>query len=457
MTTLVEQLTDIVGQSNVLTGTDVTSRNPGYCLASMDAGLLVRPATTDEVSAIAVCAQANNRVLVPHGGMTGLVQGTTSEEENIIISFERMNKVLRVDPVQNVLVAQAGVKLQDAHDAAAEYGLMLGVDIPSRGSCTVGGIISTNAGGVRVIRYGMTRENVLGLDAVLPDGSILNASNTLMKNNAGFDLKQLFIGSEGTLGLVTQAVFKLFPKPVSESTALVGADSVASIIKLLAKARKDLGSNLLSFEVMWEDYYRDSTAAPGARRPLEDRYPLYAILEAGQWAGGANDQLQSFLEEALEEGSIEDAVIAASLTERNDIWKSREDSEAIIQRYDRICSYDIGFEASDIEPFVTSLKRAMAAKWPDKSVYVFGHLGDGNLHVILGHTHEEYAQRKQYDDVLYGEVARFNNSTVSAEHGIGLEKRDYLHYSRSENQRNLMQKLMQAVDPAGTLNPGKIV
>lgn len=451
-------LVAIVGDKHVLIGADVTDRNTGYCSASMDAALLVRPATTEEVGKIAKLAHDNERALVAHGGMTGLVQGTASQQKNIIVSFERMNQVVRVDPAQNILIAQAGVKLQDAHAAAAEFGLTLGVDIPSRGSCTVGGIVSTNAGGVRVIRYGMTRENILGLDAVLCDGTVIQASNTLMKNNAGYDLKQLFIGSEGTLGLVTQAVFKLFPKPVDESTALVAADSVESIIKLLTRARKELGAKLLSFEVMWRDYYWDVTGnSPSGNRPIAEDYPVYAILEAGEWTSEREDQLEAMLGGALEDGLIQDAVLASSLAERDAIWLIREDTDPIRHMSDQMLSFDVGFELKDIDNFVKGLIAAMGAKWPDKPVYVFGHMGDGNLHIILGLSDVEYAQRKQFDDVLYSEVGRYSNSTVSAEHGIGLEKRDYLHYSRSDQQRQLMQQLMAALDPQATLNPGKIV
>ncbi|MBX2825093.1 MAG: FAD-binding oxidoreductase [Gammaproteobacteria bacterium] len=458
MQQLTEALADIVGEKNVLVGDDVTSRNPGWCRTSLDAGLLVRPGTKEEVSRIAALAHAHDLVVVPHGGVTGLVQGTSSQQRNIIISFERMNKVVRVDPAQGILIAEAGVKLQDAHTAAAEFGMTLGVDIPSRGSCTIGGIVSTNAGGVRVIRYGMTRENLLGLDVVLADGTVLEASNTLMKNNAGFDLKQLFIGSEGTLGLVTQAVFKLFPKPLDESTALIAANSVDDLIKLLTRARQELGSKLLSFEAMWHAYYWGVTGnSPNVTRPIDDEYPVYAILEAGEWSGAREVQLEEVLGKALEEGLIQDAVLASSLAERQAIWLIREDTDPVQHLTDQILSFDIGFELRDIEPFVASLTEAMAERWPDKPLYIFGHMGDGNLHIILGLSNEEYADKKAFSDVIYREVGRYPNSTVSAEHGIGLEKRDYLHYSRSEEQRTLMQKLMQALDPGAMLNPGKIV
>jgi len=274
---LAKSLATIVGETHVLDQSKLQLRNPGQCEHSQLAALLVRPADARQLSEVVKLAAESKVQTVPQGGLTGLVQATSTEENNLIISFERMNAIERVDPLQGVLVAGTGVTLADAHAAAAEVGMTLGVDIPSRGSCTLGGIISTNAGGIRVIRYGMTRENVLGLTAVLPDGTIIDAANTLMKNNAGYDLKHLFIGSEGTLGMVTSAVFKLYPLPIREHTALVATDSFESLLELLKRCRQEVGSALLSFEGLWKDFYWGKTKAAGIRAPIEDPYPLYAI------------------------------------------------------------------------------------------------------------------------------------------------------------------------------------
>jgi len=257
---------------------------------------------------------------------------------------------------------------------------------------------------------------------------------------------------------VTQAVFKLFPKPVDESTALVAASSVSDLVKLLTRVRREMGSKLLSFEGMWHDYYWGVTEhATTGNRPIAEEYPIYAIIEAGEWTDSRETQLEQVLSAALEDGLIQDAVLASSLAERRAIWLIREDTDPVSQLTDRMLSFDVGFELRDIEPFVEGLSQAMSQRWPDKPLYVFGHMGDGNLHIILGLSNEEYANQKQFTDVIYGEVGRYANSTISAEHGIGLEKRAYLHYSRSEEQRLLMQRLMLALDPTSMLNPGKIV
>ena len=454
---LVKPLAAIVGESHVLDQSKLQLRNPGQCEQSQTAALLVRPANAEELSEVIKIAAANNVQTVPQGGLTGLVQATSTEADNLIISFERMNKITRVDPLQGVLVAGTGVTLADAHAAAAEVGMTLGVDIPSRGSCTLGGIISTNAGGIRVIRYGMTRENVLGLTAVLADGTIIDAGNTLMKNNAGYDLKHLFIGSEGTLGMVTSAVFKLFPLPVREHTALIATDSVESLLELLKRCRQEVGSSLLSFEGLWKDFYWGKTKAAGIRAPIEDPYPIYGIVEAGVWRSGDNvNPLEQTLSAALEDGLIADAVLASSESERREIWDIREDGEPLSKYGKHIQSFDVGFELGDIDSFVTNLYSEMSKKWPDKPVFVFGHVGDGNLHVCLANNDEEHERRHEFEDVLYQVTARFANSTVSAEHGIGLEKKPYLQHSRSTEQLALMAKVRGALDPESMFNPGKI-
>ncbi len=454
---LFDKLAAIVGADHVLGEEKIALRSPGWCENSQRAHLLVRPSTTEELAQVARIAHANRIVMVPQGGLTGLVDATATEADNLIVSFERFDKIIRVDPVQGVLVAGTGVTLAAAHAAAAEHGLMLGVDIPSRDSCTLGGIVSTNAGGIRVIRYGMTRENVLGLTAVLADGTVVDAANTLMKNNAGYDLKHLFIGSEGTLGLVTEVVFKLFPKPVREHTALVAADSVDDLLTVLTRCRQQLGASLLSFEGLWEDYYVKKTQAAGIRAPIDKAYPVYAIIECGVWRAGDNvNPLEETLSTVLEEGLIVDAVLSSSEAERREIWDIRENGEPLRKYGRHIQSFDVSFELPDIAPFVKRLREAMAEQWPDKLVFVFGHLGDGNLHITLSNNDEEHARRHDFESVVYQVTAEFNNSSVSAEHGIGLEKKAFLPSSRSADQLDVMQRVRSALVPDATLNPGKI-
>lgn len=457
---LKSKLVAIVGAEHVLDAEQLQARNPGYCLQSLDCGVLVRPADTAELAEVVKFANASGFALIPQGGLTGLVDGTTSKPGDVIVSFERFSKILRIDPDQGVLVAEAGVTLAVANAAANEIGMTLGVDIPSRDSCTLGGIVSTNAGGVRVIRYGQTRENVLGLVAVLADGTIIDASNTLMKNNAGYDLKHLFIGSEGTLGMVTTVVLRLFPKPVREHTALVGAQTFEDIQTLLGRCRVDLGASLLSFEVMWGDYYKATTSFDGyGPIPITEQYPVYAIVEAGVWRASDNtNPLEDTLSSALEDGVIVDAMLSQSENDRQQIWRCREDSDILRQGGRILQGFDVGFELKDIGPFVTALREEVAGQWADKVVYVFGHMGDGNLHIVFSNTPEEQESLyKEYEKTVYDVTARFHNSTVSAEHGIGLQKQAYLGNSRDKDQLALMKKLQKDLDPKDVFNPGKIV
>lgn len=464
MQDFIEQVALVIGAENVLNARRLALRNHGWCDGSLDAGLLLRPGNVSEISEICKLASKHGVGLVPHGGLTGLVDGTVSAPGEAVISTERLIRILRVDPTQAVLVAESGVTLQQAHAAAAEHGMTLGVDIPSRGSCTLGGIVSTNAGGVRVLRYGMTRENLLGLEAVLSDGRCVNAMNTLMKNNAGFDLKQLFIGTEGVLGLVTKVVFKLFPKPLQEQTAMIACQSLDDIVDVLGQCRAKLGSNLLSFELVWGEYYGITTSQSGfGPRPLAADYQYYGIIETGVWseeeAGGVEDSaLALLLQRCLEKGVVLDAVMAKSETERLSIWRSREDSEAVGDAYPQYMSYDVGFEAQHIAPFVEKTRNAVNARWPDAQLNFFGHIGDGNLHVMIGITENQYANEyNDIDDVVYAVVGEFSGSTVSAEHGIGTIKRRHLGQSRTPVEITLMRQLKGCLDPESLLNRGKVV
>ncbi|MBE7638272.1 FAD-binding protein [Sneathiella sp. P13V-1] len=456
MSDLVRELQKIVGEAHVLTGEEITDRHSPYCHEAYDAGLLVRPETVEEVSAVCKAAKDAGVALVPHGGLTGLVEGTVSHAGDVIISFERMNKVLRLDPDQMVMVVEAGVTLQNAIEAAAEVGMMPGVDIPSRGSATIGGMTSTNAGGVRVLRYGMMRENILGLEAVLSDGTIISSLNTLMKNNAGFDLKQLFIGSEGKMGLVTKVALKLHPKPAKEDTALVATNSFEDLVKLLGRARTALGSDLLSFEAMWADYYRVTTGQPGfGAVPLPYDYPLYGIIETAADVDREDSRLQSFLEKAFEDELVVDAVFANSVAEQQRIWRSREDSDALMGSFPVSLTYDIGFELKDMDAYAKELTSNINEAYPQVSIFFFGHMGDGNLHIMVGADQETGAKRESIDQIVYACAADYQNSTLSAEHGIGLEKKAFLHTSRSPEEIALMHQLVKAM--GGNINAGKVI
>lgn len=434
-------------------------RDPGYCADSRKAGLLLRPDSTAMVAAICATASGAGIGIVPQGGLTGLVDGTATAPDQIALSLERMTRILRVDPTQGVILAEAGCTIQAMNEAAAEYGLMTGIDIPSRGSCTLGGVIATNAGGIRVIRYGMTRDNVLGLTAVLSDGTVLEGMNTLIKNNTGYDLKQLFIGSEGTLGVITAAVLKLFPRPAATALALLACPGLEAAQALLMLARIRAGGDLMAYEAMWPDYYRltSSWLCPG-REPLPPDDGLKIIIEvAGTDPDSAEAALIDIFEDAVAAGLVSDGVIAKSPDEQAMIWSLREDSDLIARPRGAILSYDVSIEAGEIAGFLDRWQAARAQACPQAGSFVFGHLGDCNLHVCLSVTPEEASGHAAIDRAFYDAVAATPAASFSAEHGIGLAKRAELARRGPAPLLAVMGALKSALDPAGVMNPGKVL
>ncbi|WP_164661539.1 FAD-binding oxidoreductase [Tropicibacter sp. Alg240-R139] len=459
MTNLKDLFAAIVGADHVLTADRLSARDPGYCTDALGASVLVRPANSAELSRICKNARAHRLGLVPHGGLTGLVNGTASHPGEAIVSFERMSQILHIDALQGVAVVEPGVTLEQLQAALEPMGLMIGVDIPSRGSCTNGGMVSTNAGGIQVLRYGMMRQNVLGLEVVLADGRILDLTNVLIKNNAGYDLKQIFIGSEGTLGLVTKIVVKLWPVPAGTCCALVACQSSDDLPGLFDHARSSFGADLMSFEAMWPEYYQLTTSQPGFDRlPLPWGHGVYAIVEVcGTSRSDIEARLAAFIEPKIETGTVVDAVIAQSEAERRTIWRSREDSDSIDRVSDTSLSYDVGLQLADLSSFAKRLGERCAIQIPGLVPYVFGHVGDGNLHIMFAISESEFAQREIYDRLIYDTLSEFSASTISAEHGIGLEKRPFLVESVPPDTVAAMGELKQLLDPFNTFNPGKVL
>jgi FAD/FMN-containing dehydrogenase len=308
-----------------------------------------------------------------------------------------------------------------------------------------------------VIRYGMMRDMVLGLEAVLADGTILSSLNHLIKNNAGYDLKQLFIGSEGTLGVVTRAVLRLRPKPLSQDTAFAALDSFAALPRFLRHMERALGGTLSAFEVMWEDFYRLVTTLPAkGRPPIPYGHSYYVLVES---LGGDQTEdsarFERALEAALESGDVADAVIAKSQAERNDMWALRDDVTQL-GRNVPIFSFDVSLKIADMESYVADVRRELSDRWPKFTLVIFGHLGDGNLHVVAGVGDRSHEARHAVEETIYGAL-RARGGSVSAEHGIGLEKRAYLSWSRGSEELALMGRLKQALDPNNILNPGKVL
>lgn len=457
-------LRGIVGTDGVLTGGAIESR---YCKEyfspipeSSRPLAVVRPRNTGQVAAILRHCHQQHQAVVTQGGMTGLSGGVLPQNDELILSLERLRGIEEIDAQAGTLTALAGTPLQEAQEAAAAQGFLLAIDLGARGSCHVAGNVATNAGGNRVIRYGMARQQVLGLEVVLADGSVVSSLNKMLKNNAGFDLKHLFIGSEGCLGVITRVVFKLEPLPSCVQTALCGVGSYAQVVALLRHAQRELSGRLSAFEVMWADFYQlVTTRLPGQRAPLPPDFPYYVLLDL-QGNDPATDTalFEKMLESALTAGLIEDAVVAASEKETQSLWKLRDSPGEFPVVWPTIASFDVSLPIGSIDDFVNALRTRLDAAFPGCEYVHFGHIGDSNLHVcvhVLGTTSETFPEH-EIKDCLYGLLRDYGGS-VSAEHGIGRHKRDYLAYCRTPEELALMRTLKNALDPLGILNPGRVL
>ncbi|HEX5377741.1 MAG TPA: FAD-binding oxidoreductase [Phenylobacterium sp.] len=415
---------------------------------------VLRPSTTEEVSAVMRIAHAARASVVPWGGRTGLVEGANADGA-IALSFERMRAVEEVDRAGATMTVQAGCTLDTACRAADEQGLLLPLDFGARGTATLGGAIATNAGGNRVVRYGMVREMVLGLEAVLADGTVIPAMNHLLKNNAGYDLKQLFIGSEGTLGLVTRAVLRLRPKPASQVMALLSVERFDALAPLLRTLETKLAGTLSAFEVMWPEFYALVTTPPAAGRPILPGGQAYYVLVEALGADMEADSARflQVLGQALNDGLVVDAAIAKSQAERDRMWALRDDVGQT-GRHGPVATFDVGLPISAMEAYVAEVRAGLRARWPDATLTVFGHLGDGNLHLIASLA--DPGARGPVEQIVYAPLGALGG-TISAEHGIGLQKRAHLGLSRTPEEVALMRTLKTALDPLGLLNPGKVL
>jgi FAD/FMN-containing dehydrogenase len=451
---LVDAFTDILGPGGVLTGSDVTGRDPGYFMTRVEADVLVRPETTEQVSQIMALCNAAGQPVVIQGGMSGWVRATQTHPGDVILSLERMNRIESIDTANRTAIVQAGVILQAFQDYLEPEGLSFPLDLGGRGSCQLGGNAATNAGGMRVIRYGMMREQVLGLEVVLADGRVLSSLNQMIKNNTGYDLKQLFIGSEGTLGVITKLVLRVRERPVSSNTALVCADSFDRIAKLLRHVDGALGGLLSAFELVDNSFYRVNTSAGRHAPPLMSDKPFYAMIEAlGSDHERDRDLFEAVLADAGEKGLFDDAIVARSEKDRAAIWSIREDLEHIVHDFQPFYAFDVSLPVGEMEAYMAEVRRRLKSIWPDGGIAFLGHVGDGNLHIAIGAGTPE--DREQVEACVY-EPLRGIGGSVSAEHGIGLEKKPWLPISRNPLERGLMRDIKKMLDPNGILNPGKI-
>ncbi len=450
-----EALRQIVGDEQVIPGDVVRAEPPAWeTHQPCNAQVLVRPASTSEVSAVLAACQAAGQSVVPYGGVTNLVQACATTADDVALSLARMNRIEEVDATAQTMTAGAGVTLREAQQAADAAGLLYPVDIGARDNCTLGGTVSTNAGGTRVIRYGMTRDSVLGLEVVLADGTVLSSMNRYIKNNSGFDLKQMFVGTEGVLGVVTRVVMRLGVRPVSHNVALLACERYADVVEVLRRARAALGNTLCGFEVMWDSFYGQVVEPRGSQAaPLAAGRDCYVLVEAMGTNPAADDaSFASALEDLFASDVVADGVLAKSDRERDAIWAIRHDVEWIVSGAQ---NFDVSLRVADIGEYVARLERAIAERVPHAHVAAFGHLGDNNLHVSVL-ADGSGGTRAAVEEMVYGNLRPFAGA-ISAEHGIGLEKRAWLPLSRTSNEIETMRLLKRSLDPGNILNPGKVI
>ena len=459
---MVADLTALVGPEIVLApdAGNVARHTSDYCVQG-DPGVgilaLTFPRRTDQVAGILRYCNQHRIAVQPQGGMTGLSGGAVPLVPCVVLSLERMRAIREIDAAAGTITVEAGVVMEAVQKAAEASDFFFPLDLGGRGSCQIGGNISTNAGGNRVLRFGMARDLVLGVEAVLADGTVIDALRKIIKNNTGYDLRQLFIGSEGTLGIVTAAVLRLFPKPRSICTGLCAVEDYAAVVALLGRARSGFASQLTAFEVMWPEFYRVGTTGLGRRPPLDHGHGAYVLIETmGTDAKADQDRYEQVIGEAIEAGVVKDAVIAKSQREVSELWSVRDSpGEWQSAGHWPQLSFDVSVPTGEIGDLVAEIRASLAGRWRELSALYFGHVADGNLHVSVRMSNQA-ATAIEIEEAVYRIVSQRRGS-ISAEHGIGSLKKSFLHLSRSPEEMALMRTLKNAMDPNGILNPGKIL
>ncbi|MDI4232034.1 FAD-binding oxidoreductase [Bradyrhizobium sp. Arg237L] len=424
--------------------------------------LVLRPGSTAEVAAICKLASAHRIALVPQGGNTGLVGGQTPHHGEVVISLKRMDKIREIDTASNTMTCEAGVVLQVAQQRASDVDRLFPLSLGAEGSCTIGGNLSTNAGGTAALAYGVAREMALGLEVVLANGRVLNALSKLKKDNTGYDLRNLFIGAEGTLGIITAVTLKLFPKPRAIETAFVGLKSPADALKLLSISQTEAAGSLTSFELL-ADIAVDFSIRHGIdiRDPLTSKHPWYVLMELSSPRDDARDTLEVILAEGMEDGIVDDAVIAANLSQRQGFWKLRDEMSAAQKPEGGSIKHDISVPVAAVPAFIEEANAAVVKLIPGARPVPFGHLGDGNIHYNvsqpIGADSADFLSRwHEVNAVVFDIVLRMGGS-ISAEHGIGVLKRDELPDVKDKVAIELMRSIKAMLDPLGIMNPGKVL
>lgn len=451
-------LTDAADMAGYLT--DWRRRFTGNALA------VLRPGSTEEVAELVRLCNRHRVPVVPQGGNTGLVLGSVPDESGkaVVISLTRLNRIRAVDTINNTMTVEAGCILERIQDAAAEAGRLFPLSLAAEGSCTIGGNLSTNAGGTAVLRYGNTRELCLGLEVVTPQGEIWDGLRGLRKDNTGYDLRDLFIGAEGTLGIITAAVLKLFPQPRAQLTALAAMQTPDDALALLSLAQARCGATLTAFELMSDFCLRlVNKHFPQMHQPFPQDYPQYVLLELSDSESEehANAMLEGLIGDALEQGLIQDAVVASSLAQSKALWNLREHISLAQAEEGKNIKHDISVPISCIGEFIRATDVLVQHSFPGARMVTFGHLGDGNLHYNVSPPENAspdafIAHQAQINQVVHDSVHRFGGS-ISAEHGLGALKRAEIRQYKSAVELNLMRTLKQALDPLALMNPGKVI
>ena len=457
-------LRDLAGDGNVVADVDAApfftewrSRWPG------EAALIVTPDSVERVAAIVRYCAENTIAITPQGGNTGLVGGQIPFGPEILLSLKKLRRIRDISPLNNTMTVDAGLTLAEAQAAAQDAGRLFPLSIGSEGSCQIGGAISTNAGGVNVLRYGNMRDLVLGIEAVLPNGEIWNGLKRLRKNNTGYDLKQLFIGGEGTLGIVTGAVLKLFPAPRDRATAFIAVPNAEAAVDLLAHAQEESGGAVTSFELMSRrciDFVLRHI--PETRDPLRDPHPWYVLMEL---SSSAPETMRAVMEKTLaagaEKGLVEDAAIAQNETQAHAFWRLRHSISEALNGEGLGVRHDVSVATSDIPDLLKDAEAGVLSVAPDARIVAFGHIGDGNVHYDIAPPEGAAKDalnplREKIEQAVYDVIGKYDGS-ISAEHGVGRHRRDELARRKSAVELDMMRAVKTALDPKGIMNPGKML
>ena len=449
-----------IGKSSVLTGDDLKSRF--YHIWKTEVPLqsicLLLPRSSQDVSNIMKICNENNQEVIIHGGLTNLVGSTKSEKSQVVISLEKMNKIIDIDERGKTVTCESGVIIENIINEVKEKNLLLPLNFGARGSAQIGGAVSTNAGGLRVFKYGMTRNLVMGIEYVLPDGTIISSLKKLMKDNSGYDLKHLLIGSEGTLGIVTKVVLRLYQLPKTRYTSLAVTNDFQKVLDMLLNMEDKISSNLTGFELLWSDTYKQMVSDKTMyNKYLPDKFKYYIFIEyMGRDFENDYNVFEKHILESIDDGIIEDAVIGKDEKEQINIWGIREDVAVLADEREFDQQFDISIPVNLIGSVIDKISSELKECDGVKTIFQFGHVADGNIHFIIGKDSDDDDLKSKINDIIYNNTELVEGS-ISAEHGIGLDKKKYLIKSRSEDEIKLMRLLKKTIDPKNILNPGRVI